>query len=206
MKEINSHFFYCEADDKVPCAKIFLVAGEKSSLLIDLGNIPSHLEETLKFAKERGCTEISSAILTHFHDDHCANLTLLNPTIRVLASKNTARYFQREIEIVSAPMQLDLGGVSVELVPVPSLHAKGCLDVLVDRLLLVGDSLYFRFEKDGLPFYNPQIAFEMLKAYESLDFDFAISSHGGDEKEPRAEVLSYLQHLLKNGITSDMLL
>jgi glyoxylase-like metal-dependent hydrolase (beta-lactamase superfamily II) len=81
----------------------------------------------------------------------------------------------------------------VTLVPVPSLHAKGCLDVLAEGFLFVGDALYSRDSGTGL-YYNHEIAYEMLKTYQKIPFAVAIPAHQDNEKS-KAEVLAYLTAL-----------
>jgi glyoxylase-like metal-dependent hydrolase (beta-lactamase superfamily II) len=196
---LNPHLAICPGDDeKGPNPKIVLLMGQEASLLIDVSNDPKQLEECLEYLKNNGKAPLKYVVLTHFHDDHIANLPLLSGEEKILCSKNTSRYLKRECTIIKEDQDLDLGGYQLRLILVPSLHAQGCLDVLVDSYLFVGDSLYSRESGDGF-YYNPQIAYEMRKKYESIPFVTAIEAHD-TPNQTREEVLAYLKKLALEGI------
>jgi glyoxylase-like metal-dependent hydrolase (beta-lactamase superfamily II) len=128
-------------------------------------------------------------------------LIYLPDGIEILASKNTARYLNRPARILAEDTILDLGDYPLSLILVPSLHAKGCLDVLAERYLFVGDSLYYR-QSGSSYYYNPQIAYEMLKKVESIPFEVAISAHESPN-HTKSEVVTYLTRLAHDGLQTD---
>lgn len=195
IKNLTPEVCYVEGDDSsFPSPKIGIILGSEKALLVDVGNVPSRLEEALEFLKEKGIAAYEVA-LTHFHDDHIKNVSLLNPDIKIYCSKNTSRYLKRANEIVKEDVELDFGGTRAELVLVPSLHSKGSLAVLADKFLFIGDALYSH-EKDGVSYFNAQVVYEEKKRLESLSFNYLINAHEGPLMK-KEEVLTLLENELK---------
>jgi glyoxylase-like metal-dependent hydrolase (beta-lactamase superfamily II) len=202
MDKLTDHIYILPGhDSEGPNPKIVLLTGKESSLLIDVSNDPKQLDEVLAFQKKEGLSAVKFVALTHFHDDHIGNLIYLPDGIEILASKNTARYLNRPARILAEDTILDLGDYPLSLILVPSLHAKGCLDVLAERYLFVGDSLYYR-QSGSSYYYNPQIAYEMLKKVESIPFEVAISAHESPN-HTKSEVVTYLTRLAHDGLQTD---
>jgi glyoxylase-like metal-dependent hydrolase (beta-lactamase superfamily II) len=202
MEKLTDHIFIFPGNDaEGPNPKIVLLTGKEASLLVDVSNDPKQLKEVMDFCKNEGLSAVKYIALTHFHDDHIVNLMFVDQGIKLLASKNTARYLSREAQIITDDQDFDLGEYVIRLILVPSLHAKGCLDVLAEGYLFVGDSLYYR-QSGASYYYNAQIAYEMMKKYESIPFMSAINAHDSPNKS-RAEVLDYLSRLAKKGLQTD---
>jgi len=202
MEKLSDHIFVLPGhDSQGPNPKIVLLTGKESSLLVDVSNDPKQLAEMLTFCKNEGLSAPKFVALTHFHDDHIGNLIYLPSGIEILASKNTARYLNRPVTILEKDAILDLGDYVVSLILVPSLHAKGCLDVLAENYLFVGDSLYYR-QSGSSYYYNPQIAYEMEKKVGSIPFVTAISAHESPNRS-KTEVMDFLTRLAHNGIEKD---
>jgi glyoxylase-like metal-dependent hydrolase (beta-lactamase superfamily II) len=199
ITRLTASIAIAEGDDsKGPSPKIGIVFGKDATLLVDVSNDKSRLEEAFRYVEEVKLPPVHFIALTHFHDDHIANLIYVSEDIVLLASKNTARYLNRPCQLVSQDEKLDLGGLSVSLILVPSLHAKGCLDVLVGDYLFVGDSLYYR-ESGSSYYYNAQIAFEMMKKMAAIPYRYAISAHEGKLRS-KADVDLFLSKLAHEGL------
>jgi glyoxylase-like metal-dependent hydrolase (beta-lactamase superfamily II) len=202
MEKLTEHIYVLPGHDNAgPNPKIVLLTGKESSLLVDVSNDPKQLDEMLAFCKKEGLSAVKFVALTHFHDDHIGNLIYLPSDIELLASKNTARYVNRPVSVLEKDTILDLGGYSISLILVPSLHAKGCLDVLAEHYLFVGDSLYYR-QSGSSYYYNPQIAYEMEKKVASIPFEIAVSAHDSPN-HTKAEVVEYLTRLAHSGLQND---
>jgi glyoxylase-like metal-dependent hydrolase (beta-lactamase superfamily II) len=200
IKRLNEHIDYLPSDDKNgPCPKIVIFHGEEVTLLLDVSSKKERLDEALSFIKEKNYPSLRYVALTHFHDDHTSNLMYLDGDIEILCSKNTARYLSRKSTLVEKDEDFDLGNYKIRLILVPSLHAKGCLDVLADSYLFVGDSLYYR-QSGSSYYYNHEIAYEMLRKYEGIDFKISISAHDQND-ESKEEVISFLKRLEQAPVT-----
>jgi glyoxylase-like metal-dependent hydrolase (beta-lactamase superfamily II) len=202
MRNLTSHIrIFPGHDEKGPNPKIVLISGENASLFIDVSNDPTQLQEALDEIRKERLAPLKYVALTHFHDDHIGNLIYLPEGPAILASKNTARYLSRPSTLVSEDQDLDLGGYVIRLILVPSLHAKGCLDVLSENFLFTGDSLYYR-QSGSSYYYNPQIAYEMLKKHEAIPFTKAIAAHESPI-HTKEEIITYLSKLSKEGLQTD---
>jgi glyoxylase-like metal-dependent hydrolase (beta-lactamase superfamily II) len=202
MIELTSHIrIFPGHDNDGPNPKIVLLFGEKASLFVDVSNDAEQLQEALAYLTKESLPPLRYVALTHFHDDHIGNLIYLPETPELLVSKNTSRYLARPSTVLSQDQDLDLGGYTVRLILVPSLHAKGCLDVLAENILFTGDSLYYR-QSGSSYYYNAQIAYEMLKKHQAIPFTQAIGAHDSPV-HTKEEVLAYLTKLAKEGLQND---
>jgi glyoxylase-like metal-dependent hydrolase (beta-lactamase superfamily II) len=198
IQRLNGHVAYCEGDDsKGPCPKIGIVSGDVASLFVDVSSQEAHLKEALDFLAKENLAPLRYVVLTHFHPDHTAALVYLKEKASLLASKNTARYLSTSVTLVKGDLSLDLGGFSVQVLAVPSLHAKGCLDVKAGDFLFVGDALYSRENKDGW-YYNREIMVEEIKKYQVIDFIETIPAHDSP-RQKKDEVLGDLHKTLLRG-------
>lgn len=201
IQKLGPSTYFVVGDDSCgPNPKIGLILGSKISCLVDVSNQKPLLEEGLAFVHRQTPSAIIKVILTHFHPDHIDNLRFLPENIEVFATKNTSRYLSRAFSLVSGETRIDVGDREIHLYPVPSLHAKGCLDVQDGGFLFVGDAL-FSHEKSGSLFYNREIVVEMTKKYEAMDFETAIPSHQSPFLKKK-EVMALLHDLLRNSLKS----
>jgi glyoxylase-like metal-dependent hydrolase (beta-lactamase superfamily II) len=198
MKEITPHLYLIPSSGAEICSNIYIIAGKNYSFFVDVSNKPIILQEALALLNTLHLPPLKGVILTHFHEDHVANVSLLNSDIQIYETKNTSRYIKRLDSIVYEETLLDLGGCLIRLILVPSLHAKGCLDVLVDGVLLVGDSLGSHESKEGEIYFDPSIAYEMEKKVMSVDFTEAYFGHGENHLN-KEQVGMILQRIKKEG-------
>lgn len=197
VSEISPSLHLLLGDKNAICPNIGIVTGRTASLFVDLSNRQSMLEEALEYLPANGYPPLRYVLFTHFHDDHIANLQFLPEGIELLSSKNTSRYLSRPSTIVKENTQIDLGEHMVSIIKVPSLHAKGCLALLNDDYLFIGDSLAPREGKDGL-YFDSSIAFEMEKAFKEIPFKEAIQGHPASFIK-KDDLLTYLKTLHDKG-------
>lgn len=102
-----------------------------------------------------------------------------------------------EIEVVSTDIvidvntSLDLGGISVELMPRESTHSKDSLFVYLpsEKALIVEDADCEDFYNDN--YYDPDVLKDMIRFFESLDYQKHLLGHG--EPEDKEEALARLK-------------
>lgn len=204
VKTFASGIRYVAGEESFFCPNLYVISGSGGSLLIDVTNQSSHLEEALSIA-ERGGHPFSVA-LTHFHADHISAVASLPKGVRLYCSKNTARHLPKglpnPITIVSSGAEaiLPLGEAAAKLMAAPSLHSKGSMDILYEKTLFVGDALGSR-EKNGVAYYNREIAVEMEKFYRGLEFREAVQAHPRTRALKKDELMGYLHELVKYGFS-----
>jgi flavorubredoxin len=200
---------YIEGDNSIPCPNLFIINGSSDVVFIDVTNDPNRLAEALDTLNDEEFRYRNLyVVLTHFHQDHVAAIKGLPLDATVLCSKYTAGHLPDDleagIEIVSFVKKIDIGnGEETSIIPVPSLHSKGSLDVLVGDRLFTGDSLGFRMQNDAL-YYNHEVALEMEKAYASIPFKEAIQSHPDTKTFTKEKLMGFLHELVAKGITKEM--
>ena len=97
-----------------------------------------------------------------------------------------------KIEVVSTDIvidtntSLDLGGITIELMPRVSTHSKDSMFVYLpgERALIVQDSDCEDFYNDD--YYDPKILKDMIRFFESLDYDRHLLGHAKPETKKEA--------------------
>lgn len=83
-------------------------------------------------------------------------------------------------------------GVHLEIIPMPSTHAKGCLALMVDdEYLFMGDATY-PMQKDGHTVFNSQLLKAQIDLLASLPADKLLLSHDDKFIRPKKVVLRQL--------------
>lgn len=180
MVKINDYISKIECSDNPLSADVYIIKGDKYTYIVDVGSNEETLE-TLKAIPDK------KIIITHFHADHMGNLRTLAPENNDLyVGDYTARYYGGGT-VVKEPTHLK-DGVVIDIFPLPSSHAKGCLTILVNKnLLLLGDGCY-----SNIKGYNVSVMFDMIKVLKSIEFDVAIKSHD-DTIYTKTELLTELE-------------
>lgn len=159
--------------------------------------------------------------VSHFHGDHAwwlekhyegesgvkpgdtISLNYVRPRYRNLyvskeSAKHTCRYegdSSRDVVLsnVTSERVVIEDGVRIEIIPIPSTHAKGCLAMMVDdEYLFVGDATYGAM-KDGAVLFNAQLLKAQMELIEELPAKKILLSHDDKFVRPKAVVLRQLE-------------
>lgn len=158
---LAKHTQLLESAQDIICSDVGIVEGQNALFLIDTGSSPVQFNVLSSYLENHLNGRKLFAGYTHFHPDHVTNGKLLKDAY-FYGTKNTSGYTPVN-EIISVKTAVDLGDAHVEIVPVPSNHAKGSLVFYIeeDSLLFIGDLLCPK-EKDGKPFVNRDITYNMV--------------------------------------------
>ena len=118
----------------------FLVPTDDGAVLVDAGFRADRIENAV-IAAGFAPADITDVLLTHGHGDHTVALPRF-PEARVRALEAERELLDDEgVEMTDplSPGELVLGGVTFEIFAAPG-HTPGNAMVLVDRVLLMGDS------------------------------------------------------------------
>ncbi len=156
---------FLPASDEPLSADVYFVNGKEYNYIVDVGSCA----EALNLVSE---TDRKRVILTHFHEDHTWNIRNLELDDKDLYVGNyTAKTINRGTVVREKVTFTD--GPLIEVIPMPSSHAKGCLSVLINReILLMGDS-YYNCQKG----YNVSLLYDQIRLLKELEFETAIMSH-----------------------------
>ncbi|MCQ2771686.1 MAG: MBL fold metallo-hydrolase [Bacilli bacterium] len=125
-------------------------------------------------------------ILSHFHRDHCFNLSRLKVD-EIYGGKETIKHTKTGVIVRSEISLSD----DIRLIPLPSSHCKGCIALLYKDFLFVGDALYPGIEK-GNEKFNPQIMDNTIKTLENIDFKYFCISHRKLFVNPKEAIMRWL--------------
>ncbi len=165
MIKINDYISKIVCSDNPLSADVYIIKGDKHTYIVDVGSNEEALENLKSITNKK-------IIITHFHADHMGNLKALAPENNDLyVGDYTAKYYGGGT-VVKEPVHIE-DGVVIDIFPLPSSHAKGCLTILVNKkLILLGDGCY-----SNIKGYNVSVTFDMIKVLKNIDFTTAIKSH-----------------------------
>ena len=166
-------------------ADVFFVQGREYTYIVDVGSNDASYEAVRDIPKKK-------IIITHFHADHAENLRRLKPADEDLfVGDYTAKYYGGGT-VIKEPMHIE-DGVFMDILPLPSSHAKGSLTVIVNKsVILLGDGCYSNNKG-----YNVSLLYDLIKILKAAEFTTAIKSHESKEysKEELIEELETIYSL-----------
>ncbi len=150
-------------------ADVFFVQGREYTYIVDVGSNDASYEAIKSIPKKK-------IIITHFHADHGENLRRLNlPDEDLYVGDYTAKYYGGGT-VIKEPMHIE-DGVFIDILPLPSSHAKGSLTVIVNKtVILLGDGCYSNNKG-----YNVSLLHDLIKILKAAEFTTAIKSHESKE-------------------------
>ena len=163
LKEIAPRIRQLPAVEAPLSADVFVIEGDRQYYLFDVGSSDAAYDAIMALDKP------VTVILSHFHQDHTANMRRLSP-VQTLAGARTMKYIAGGT-LVDAPLTIR-DGVTIDVRPCVSPHAPGCLIATVDgEYTLIGDLTYAR------PGTGQGEAKGMLNVLKSLDTKYFVPSH-----------------------------
>lgn len=177
---------YIPQRDKPLSADIVLVKGDTGLFIFDVGNC----DEATTYLNEINCHK--TIILSHFHSDHTA---MLEDTVYDELYVGTRTFKSvRKGTMISERVVLE-DGVRIELIPVPNVHAKGSLLMIVDdTYIFTGDATYAMW-KDGKTIYNAQLLKEEIELFKNLKAEKCYLSHDNGKIRAKKTIISLLESI-----------
>ena len=183
--KVDSFIKRIEMSENPLSADVFFVQGREYTYIVDVGSNDASYEAVKAIPKKK-------IIITHFHADHAENLRRLKPADEDLyVGDYTAKYYGGGT-VIKEPMHIE-DGVFMDILPLPSSHAKGSLTVIVNKtVILLGDGCYSNNKG-----YNVSLLHDMIKILKAAEFTTAIKSHESKEytKEELIEELETIYSL-----------
>ena len=182
LREISSHILQIPAVDQPLSADIGIIRTAERLWVYDVGSAPAAAAAVNAMQGEK------YVVLSHFHADHSANLPRIERQA-LFAGAFSCKKFGGTA--VTAPLRFADG---VELFPLPSSHAKGCVGLAYENYAFVGDALYPMY-RGGSAVYNAGQVQALRAALAQLDAEFLLVSHRKPFAQSRAAVLAWLGQL-----------
>ena len=162
--KINDTISKLESSDNPLSADVYFITGKEYTYIVDVGAC----ENALRLIND---TPDKKIIITHFHQDHAGNLKAVTGAAEIFVGSYTKKSTGIGTAITEKLLIED--GVKLEIIPIPSSHAKGSLGVLVNgEYLILGDSVY-----GSAKGYNVSLLGDEIALLQSTDFTNALMSH-----------------------------
>ena len=172
-----------EASENPLSADVFFIKGNEYTYIVDVGSNDESLQAVESIPKKK-------IIITHFHADHAENLNRIKQTVSkdLYVGDYTAKYYGVGT-VINEPVHIE-DGVTIDILKMPSSHAKGCLTVIVNRnTILLGDGCYCNNKG-----YNVSLLHDAIKVLSDAEYNVAIKSH--DSKTyTKEELISELKSI-----------
>lgn len=164
--QICEYISFIPSSDEPLSADVFFIKGDSKTYIYDVGANEQSFKEIESVQGEK------AVILSHFHPDHIANMARINCD-EIYLGRKTYEKLGKGI-IVSDKLVIE-DGIKLEIMRLPSVHAKGSLVLTVNsEYTLIGDLYYSNRD------CNKDIAREMITAMRRLDTKYFIPSHRGE--------------------------
>lgn len=186
-KVINKKISYIPATNNPLSADIGIIKDGKETWLFDVGNGEMNIE---------GLNDEYNVVLSHFHIDHIKNIGRIKIK-NLYVSKETYRYIpkflidENKINIISERIKIG----DLEIFPIPSSHAKGCIGLEVAKeYAFIGDAIYCKY-KDDKYIYNAQLLKEEIDVLKKLEANYLLVSHFKGLVQAKSEVIEGLEQV-----------
>lgn len=206
IRKLTDRISVLPASSNPLSADVGIVRGKKEIYIYDVG-AGDEAWMTLE-----NLSAPKNIVLSHFHNDHMGNLSRMTcrrvyggretikhlPTLNCNCSKTQPVFYadsvQRETICVEAPVSIEDGG-RIDIVPMPSTHAKGSLVMCVDEeYTFLGDAIYTAVIK-GQPCYNVQLLKSQLEVLAALNSRYFFLSHDEQFVYEKQELLDFLKRI-----------
>lgn len=204
LVSINDRISRIIASREPLSSDVIIVKGNERTYIYDVGRAKENLAYFNTYDGEM------QVILSHFHQDHVWWLTKhkvtdsnmipgddlsLNydrpPFTKIYGGDHTAKYVD-ELTVVKEPLVI-MDGVKIEIMPIPSSHAKGSLMMVVDdEYAFVGDACY-ETTKNGITGFNAQLLKAQIEVLKKIKARTICLSHDRAFFRPTKLMIRFLE-------------
>lgn len=172
LVQLNQFISYLPSQESPLSCDIIFIQTKDATIIFDVGASEQAVEAINSYKGDR------VIILSHFHPDHISNLSKIQYS-KLYASKNTLKYVTKGTEQNITPVTSSItisNTPLVQIMELPSSHAKGCLMMICGEYAFVGDGVYSKPVR-GKHSYNAQLLQQMIKTLESIDVKYICLDH-----------------------------
>lgn len=162
--QITDKISYLPSTRNPLSCEIVFIKGTDCTWIFDTGLSREAAEEINRIEGKK------KVVISHWHPDHTMNLAKIKYD-ELYVSKNTKKYTWRGTVIEK---DTDFGDVQVILLP--SSHAKGCLCLLCGDYAFMGDGTYSK-ERKGNHTYNVQLLQSEIEVLERIPCRYVCLDH-----------------------------
>lgn len=182
MVEINESYSIIKGSDNPLSCDVAIIKGKNHNYIFEVGSLDS-------IAEELNSIDNKIIIISHFHNDHIANLNKLKYD-ELYIGDNTYKYTKTG-NIVTSDIILE---DNIRLFKINCCHALGSIGMIVSDYCFVGDSLAPAYKNNNYV-YNVQLLKQEIELFESLDVRYFVDSHNMDKYYEKGEVINKLKQI-----------
>lgn len=165
--KLTENISYLPATLKPFSCDVVFIKTNKATWIFDAGMSQNAADEINRIESPK------NIVISHFHPDHIFNLTKVKCD-NLYVSKYTKRYTFKGT-VIEDSKTFD-NEPSIQIISLPSSHAKGCLCLVCGDYAFMGDGTYAK-EKIGNHTYNAQLLKSMIDVMEQLPCKYFCLSH-----------------------------
>jgi len=177
---ITDNISYLKATENPLSADVVFVKQSDCTWIFDVGSSDKAFEEIQRITGQK------NIVISHFHQDHTANLSRLSYD-KLFVGGYSAKFVNATVLIEETDF-----GERISIMPIPSSHSKGCLVLRCGDYAFVGDAIYLT-EKKGRPCYNAQKLKEEIDFLKKLDVKYIGVSHARVFVRPKQGIIRMLE-------------
>lgn len=204
LKKLTENISVLPASTNPLSADVGIVYGSERVYLYDVGANEYSMNYINCIDKKK------SVILSHFHQDHMGNIGLIDcdtvyggrESIKHLPDNIFREGIMHSSDSIGAVQSICVtervhieDGITIEIVPLPSTHAKGSLAMCVnEEYTFLGDATYTAMIK-GQVCYNAQLLKSQIEVLDSLKNRYFLLSHDKQFIYEKQEIIDSLKKI-----------
>jgi len=191
VSALNEYMDHILPEENPLSGDIIIVHGKDRDYIFDMGNSEEIAEYLNSIRRPK------TFVVSHFHEDHIGSLKYLKLGEEdiILAGAYTKKYIDKALVVSETKVISD--GIKLEIRPLTSSHAKGCLVMLVnDEYAFLGDATYSQ-TKDGKNGYNAQLLKAEVDELNAISCQNFCLSHKARFVFPKKFVVGLLERFYK---------
>lgn len=204
LRNLTENISVLPASSNPLSADVGIVYGRERVYLYDVGANEYSMNYINSIDKKK------SVILSHFHQDHMGNIGLINcdtvyggrESIKHLPDNIVREGIMHTADSIGEVQSICVtekehieDGISIEIIPLPSTHAKGSLAMCVnEEYTFLGDATYTAMIK-GQVCYNAQLLKSEMEVLDSIKSRYFLLSHDEQFVYEKQEIIDSLKKI-----------
>lgn len=195
--EMNERIAYLPASDNPLSADVFFIKDKDRTYIFDVGECDAAAElindtEHLTRCGLMKAGGKKTVVISHFHRDHMGNIGRIDCDEIIVSGQSHKNVPEDKKDMAILVDKESVNRGDIIIYPLPSTHAKGCLCLVVDDYIFLGDGIYAGQVK-GQYCMNVQFLKAQIDLLESISATKCVLSHDKPVVKDKAVVLRLLR-------------
>lgn len=183
--KITKNISYYPAKEEPLSSDVVFIKTKQSTWIYDVGSCEEALDQINRVEGSK------NIVISHFHFDHSLNLMRVKYD-NLYVSKYTKKCTLRGT-VLKEDVVFD-EDPEIQIIQIPSSHAKGCLGLLCGDYCFLGDATYCK-EKKLAHSYNAQLLKEEIQVLEKIPAKYFCLSHDTNFIQKKEDIILHLKSI-----------